>query len=236
LGSTKSGTATRLRAFEGLDPRYDVRNVLTRSGQTIRGRVFGDAAPGGAAIESVLESLFALRAQASHAVISYVAQPARLAVVVQGQRHRYTPDGAVGLVSGEEVAAEVKHRGRLHTADTLVWLTSVRRALWLGHVNLRVSTEVELDRPEENLRIRQVKTHRKTFHSRETDALDARFGAGQSLFFEEAVRRVGSRPALLHLIAVKRVCIDYRQPLGDRTVVSRIPGEANHEIELFHDW
>ena len=209
---------------------------MTRSGQTIRGRVFGSAADGGAQIESVLESLFALRAQASAIVSTYTAQPAQLAIHVHGEKHGYTPDAALQLVTGETEAVEVKYSRKVHTADNLAWLTSVRRSLREAGVRLRVSTEIELDRPQENQRIRRIKVHRKTFHARETAALNARFGARQTLKLKEAEALVEGRAALFHLIATKHLFIDYRRPIDEHTVVSRNPGEANHAIELFHDW
>lgn len=231
-----STRAKRLSAFEPLDPRYSVRNVMTRSGQTIRGHVFGQSAEGGAQIESVLEGLFALRAQASATVTSYTAQPAQLAIYVHGQKHGYTPDAALQLVTGETEPVEVKYSSKVHTADNLAWLTSVRRPLKDAGLCLRVSTEIELDRPQENELIRRVKVHRKTFHPRETAALNARFGPRQTLKLKEAESLLQGRAALFHLIATKHLFIDYRQPIDEHTVVSRNPGEAKHAIELFHDW
>lgn len=234
--SPKGARANRLMPYAALNPRYDTRNIMSRSSQNIRGRLPCSKSTLGIAIESTWEALFALRAEASAAVIAFETQPFQFEAIQANLPIGYTPDAAVTLNTGERCLVEVKREVDLNRADVFERLKAIRCVTEEHGIRLLCVTDAELKRPDENERIRAVRIHARTYTLRESEALNGRLGTRMPLTISEAVIRLGSRAAVLHLIAVHFLYVDYRQPLTAATVVSRNPEEAQHDVALFSGW
>lgn len=226
----------RLVPYAALNPRYETRNFMSRSCQTIRGRLPCSKSSSATEIESTLEALFALRAEASAVVSSFVTQPFQFRAVQQKLPIGYTPDADVCLSSGERCLVEIKREVDLRRADMLARLTAIRHTTEASGIRLLYSTDAQLRRDDENERIRTVRIHARTFTQRESEALNGRLGHRSTLTLGEAAAVLGSRAAALHLIAIHVLYVDYRQPLTVAAVVSRNPKEADHDVALFSDW
>jgi len=225
----------RRQMYEALNPRYDVRNIMSRSGQTIRCRASCSKAPG-AKGESTWEARFCLRAEASADVKAFKTQPFRLPLTLFGFESEYTPDAKVELLSRGDCLVEVKRYIDLNRPDTSRRLTGIRAELAAKGYGLLWSTDRELDRPEENDRMYTVKIQRQMFTLRETEVLNGRLAHYETLTLGEATAILGSRARVLHLIARHLFYVDYRRPLSSDAVISRQPKEANHAVSLFSDW
>jgi len=226
----------RLVPYAALNPRYETRNIMSRSAQTIRGHMPSGGGARGVNIESTLEALFALRAHAAATVRSFVEQPMQIEALQQALPISYTPDAAVCLASGEHCLVEVKREAELKTAEVLARITAIRRTTESVGIRLLCATDAELRRDAENARIRSVRIHARTFTPRETEALKGRLRKCSTFTVGEATEILGSRAAVLHLIAVRVLYVDYRQPLNSDAIVSPNPEEANHDLALFSDW
>lgn len=226
----------RLVPYAALNPRYDTRNIMSRSAQTIRGRMPSRKSGREVRIESTLEALFALRALAAASVKSFVEQPMQIAALQQALPISYTPDAAVCLASGEHCLVEVKREAELKTAEVLARITAIRRTTESVGIRLLCATDAELKRDAENERLRTVRIHARIFTPRETEALKGRLGKRSTFTIGEATEILGSRAAVLHLIAVRVLYVDYRQPLTGDAIVSPNPEEANHDLALFSNW
>jgi hypothetical protein len=227
----------RLAPFAALDPRYDTRNVLSRSRPITRGNLSClKASPGGATTEATLEPLFVIRAQASPAVVWFETQPIRIRARLGELTTRYTPDAAAGLLDGRCVLVEVKPKERLRSPDTLRRLIAIRRQLEAQGLALRFATEVELDRPEENIRIRYVKSHARIVTANETDRLKAQVRSLDCGPLSVYIERLGSLGAVLHLVAVGHLFLDYSCPIDATTQITKQPTEVQLELPLLSAW
>ena len=226
----------RLVPYAALNPRYDTRNIMSRSAQTIRGHMPSREGTPGIKIESTLEALFALRAHAAASVKFFVDQPMRIEALQQALPISYTPDAAVCLATGEHCLVEVKREAELKTPEVLARITAIRRTTESVGIRLLCATDAELKRDAENARIRSVRIHARIFTPRETEALKGRLGKSTTFTIGDAAEILGSRAAVLHLLAAHFLYVDYRQPLTSDAVVSTTPEEANHALALFSDW
>jgi len=226
----------RLIPYAALSPRYETRNIMSRSAQTIRGHLPSYEGTGGIDIESTLEALFALRAHAAASVKSLVHQPMQITALQQAVPIGYTPDAAVCLATGEHCLVEIKREVELKTPEVLARITAIRRTTECVGIRLLCATEAELARDAENARIRTVRIHARIFTRRESEALKGRLGKRSTFTIGGATEILGGRAAVLHLLAVRSLYMDYRQALTNESVVSTNPTEANHDLALFSDW
>jgi hypothetical protein len=233
--SQKAARARRLVPYAALDPRYETRNIMSRSSQNIRGNLPCSKGIVGVEIESTWEALFALRAEASAAVTEFESQPFQFKAIQADLGIGYTPDAAVTLNTGERCLVEVKREADLN-ADVLARLAAVRKVTAKFGFRLRCVTDAELNHADENRRIRTVRIHAKTYTRRESEALNGRLGKRTTLTIGDAIALLGSRAAVLHLIANHFLYVDYRQPLTSAAIVSRNPEEAKHDVALFSGW
>lgn len=226
----------RKALFDALNPSYDVRNIMSRSGQTIRGKTASRKSVGAANTESWWESHFCMRAEVSGEVKWFETQPLRFRIHLPGRGITYTPDAAIELKHLGVCLVEVKRYDGLARGDALARLTAIRHELAERGHRLLCSTERELDRTEENQRIRIVRAHRSTHTRRETESLVGKLNTYTTLTLGLATEVLGNRAAVLHLIATRHFYIDYRQPLIASAVIARNPLEANHAVALFANW
>lgn len=225
-----------LEPFAPLQPDFGVRNILSRRSGQFRGRIACPKAPE-AHTEATLEPLFALRASASPQIQQFVMQPMRVREILKDVTIKgYTPDAAAYVLNGQLALVEVKPHDVLAQADVLTRLLAFRHRLECAGFKLLFSTNRELDRPEENDRIRIVKGHLKVFEPRMTIALDRGLAGVRRLPLGEAAEALGSRTAALHLVANGRFFIDYTRPLNEAALLTRSPEEFCHALKLFSSW
>jgi len=232
----QSAPQPRSKVYGALNPRYDVRNIMSRSAQTIRGRMACGKAQGEAKIESWWESMFCLRAEANGDLLWFETHPCRFEFEIAGQPSKYTPDAAVGHRQYGTCLIEVKRQADIARPDTLVRLTGIRRHVEPLGFRLLYSTDRELRRPEENARIRVVKIQRCMYTMRETESFAGRLAGYQMLTIGEATAILGRRNAVLHLLAKQHFFVDYRHPLTSNAIIARNPLEASHAVTLFSPW
>ncbi len=237
MNASRLSRRQRLAPFAVLDPRYDTRNVLSRNRPITRGNLSClKASPGGATTEATLEPLFVIRAQASPAVVWFETQPIRIKARLGELSTRYTPDGAAELRGGRRVLVEVKPMQRLRSPETLCRLIAIRRQVEAQGLALLFATEVELDRREENVRIRYVKSHARIFSAAETSRLKSQARSLDAAPLSVYSDQLGSTAAVLHLVAVGHLFLDYSHTINAATLITKQPTEVQLELPLFSAW
>ena len=224
-----------LAAFAPLNPRFDPRNVLSRSAQTLRGRLCSKVGVD-LRTESMLQATFCLRAGANQRVAWFTTEPFAIQEILKPYDTQYTPDAAVRFWDGNWTLVETKYMERLEAPDVWMRLVRIRRQVAARGFELRMSTDRELFNEEENQRIRGIKGHLKCCAARRTDQLDAQLGSKSPVTVGEAEAVLGSRSAVYHLIAQRRLYVDFTQLITGSTLIYRDPKEIVNEIQLFSDW
>lgn len=90
-----------------------VRNVVTRTGRSFRGKFSSRKMGRPVCFESLLELDAIYHFEFCSQVVSYQEQPEKIEIWVEGERHLYYPDFELVLSNGEIVHVEVKPKAKL---------------------------------------------------------------------------------------------------------------------------
>jgi hypothetical protein len=104
-----------------------------------------------------------------------------------------------------------------------------------------VSTDRELYNERENASIRNIKSHIRRCDWRGTDRLVAQlnghgYGGRLPITVSQADQVLGGRSATYHLIAQRRLYVDYTLPITADSMLYFAPEEVPNAIALFSDW
>jgi hypothetical protein len=219
--------ARRLLPFEALNPNFNTRNVLSRSGAMLRCKLACSKGAGVVATEATLEPLFAMRAQMSPAVAWFATQPMQIkSLLPTGTGFKYTPDAIVELRDRCLAAVEVKPSARIARPEVAERLAAARAELARHGMPLLVATEVELRRDSENERVRYVRSFLAIVGWQSSEDLARRCMHLGRAPLRAYVEVLGSTASVFHLAARGVLFLDYAAPIDADAIVTSRAAEA----------
>lgn len=198
-----------------------VRKVVTRSGKRFRGKFPSRKNQGVVQWESLLER-DAIRWFEYHPEVrSYAGQPRIVNYYDLGSHpHRYYPDFAVELTSGETFDVEVKPHNKLLNPDIAAKLACVATRYQELGMRFRILTEREIRLEPRFTTLKAIhRSVRQTASSASMQADLSRLGTAQQWTLREAGNLLGSANHVLRLVAHGLLRISHELALADDALV-----------------
>lgn len=208
------------------------RQVVTRSGSIVRGRIPSCKAGRMIAFEQLLERDALYLFEFSPQVLAIREQPFKFFYADGTRTRRYTPDFALTLSDQSQLVVEVKPSKSLAKPEIQAKLAAISDAMTRqGHRFLVLSDDVIRAEP----RLSNLKLLFPHLRHPVSDAMRWRLRAlaeasspGAILLVKELAEQFGGLPAVLHLLAHGLIWADSLQPIDQNTPVSLLPEEVDH--------